>query len=129
MYGVESAVHPDYRGAGIGRRLMEARRTLLKKLNLRGMICGSAIIDYHQVADHMSSADYVAAVIAGTRFDTNLSKQLKMGFKPGHVIPNYLPEDEDCCGYGVEIRWDNPDYVPLQRPRWQDAAAYRQVSL
>jgi ribosomal protein S18 acetylase RimI-like enzyme len=109
MYGVESCVHPDMRGVGIGRMLMDARKSVIRRLNLRGMICGSAIIDYHKVADTMPVEQYVADVIAGRRFDTNLSKQLKMGFKAVHIIPDYLI-DEDCRGYGVEIIWDNPEY-------------------
>jgi ribosomal protein S18 acetylase RimI-like enzyme len=116
MYGVESAVHPDYRGYGIGRRLMDARKRVLRQLNLRGMLCGSAIIDYHSVADTMSAQQYMDEVIAKQRFDTNLSKQLKMGFTATHLIPGYLP-DADCCGWGVEIVWHNPDYVPVAAPR------------
>lgn len=111
MYGVESCVHPDQRGAGIGRRLMDARKRVLKQLNLRGMICGSAIIDYHKVAHEVPVEAYVGDVVAGRRFDTNLSKQLKMGFRAGHIIPDYL-NDYDCQGYGVEIIWDNPEYQP-----------------
>jgi ribosomal protein S18 acetylase RimI-like enzyme len=116
MYGVESVVHPDYRGYGIGRRLMDARKSVLRRLNLRGMICGSAIIDYHTVVDSMTAQQYMDEVIAKQRFDTNLSKQLKMGFSATHLIPDYLP-DADCCGWGVEIMWPNPDYVPVTTPR------------
>ncbi len=126
MYGVESAVHPAYQGAGIGRRLMKARMNVLKGLNLRGMVCGSAIISYHQVVRDVPVDQYVAEVIAGKRFDNNLSKQLKMGFQATHVIPDYLPGDEDCAGYGVEIVWDNPDYVPPRRSIRPAAALYAQ---
>jgi hypothetical protein len=115
MYGVESCVHPDMRGAGIGRMLMDARKAVLKRLNLRGMVCGSAIIDYHKVADQMPVEQYVADVIVGRCFDTNLSKQLKMGFTAGHIIPDYLIDD-DCRGYGVEIIWNNPDFHPAVKP-------------
>lgn len=116
MYGVESSVHPDYRGFGVGRRLMDARKAVLRRLNLRGMVAGSAIIDYHKVSDHVPVDEYVADVVAGRRFDTNLSKQLRMGFRAHAIIPNYLM-DWDCRGYGVEIVWDNPDYVPARPAR------------
>ncbi len=120
MYGVESAVHPDYRGAGVGSRLMDARFAVLKRLNLRGMIAGSAIIDYPKVADQMSPEAYLRDVVAGKRFDTNLSKQLHKGFKAAGLIPNYLPVEE-TGGWGVLIVWDNPDYRAVRRARYSAA--------
>ena len=65
MYGVESCVHPAYQGRGVGSKLMDARFNVLRKLNLRGMVAGSAIIDYPAVADSMSVEQYVQDVIDG----------------------------------------------------------------
>ena len=45
------------------------------------MIAGSIIMDYHKVADAVSPEDYVREVVSGARFDNNLTKQLKKGFK------------------------------------------------
>lgn len=120
MYGVESCVLPAYRGKGVGSRLMDARFATLRHLNLRGMVAGGAIIDYGAVADHMTVEDYVQAVIAGQRFDTNLTKQLHKGFQPRGLIPNYC-DDETSRGCAVLIVWDNPDYWPAGR---EPAAAY-----
>jgi len=121
-------VHPDYQGHGIGKRLTQARMNLLKQLNLRGLVAGSAIVSYHTVADHVPVEQYVADVVAGRRFDNNLTKQLKMGFKPHHIIPNYLI-DEDCAGYGVEIVWDNPDYLPSANRRRSDNRTWVQPAV
>jgi hypothetical protein len=81
---------------------------------LRGLVAGSLPIDYGKVADHISIDQYIAEVVAGTRFDTNLSKQLRKGFKVHGLIPNYTNEPS-CGSYGVEIVWDNPDYRPQRR--------------
>ena len=115
MYGVDTSVHPDYRSRGVGGLLMEARFAVLKSLNLRGMIAGSMIIDYEQVADTQSPEAYVADVVAGRRFDTNLSKQLRKGFKVHNLIPNYV-EDKRTRNWAAAFLWENPDYTAAARP-------------
>ena len=111
---MDSVVLSDYRSQGVGGKLIEVRYDVIRKLNLRGLVAGSIPIDFSKVADHVSIEQYVHDVIAGTRFDTNLSKQLRKGFKVHGLIPNYTMEPS-CGGYGVEIVWDNPDYRPLRR--------------
>jgi GNAT superfamily N-acetyltransferase len=118
MYGVESCVHPAYQGKGVGSRLMDARFRVLRRLNLRGMVAGGAIIDYYRAAGEVSPQQYVDEVIAGQRFDTNLTKQLHKGFKVRNLIPNFLEGDDRTLGWGVSIVWENPDYRPARRPRW-----------
>lgn len=115
MYGVDTSVHPAYRSRGVGGLLMEARFAVLKSLNLRGMIAGSMIIDYQQVAGAETAEDYVAGVVAGRYFDTNLSKQLRKGFKVHNLIPNYV-EDSRTGNWGAAIIWENPDYTPAACP-------------
>lgn len=110
MYGVDTSVHPDYRSRGVGGLLMEARFAVLKSLNLRGLIAGSMIIDYEQAADNQTPEQYVADVVAGRRFDTNLSKQLKKGFKVHNLIPDYV-EDPRTRNWAAAILWKNPDYT------------------
>jgi hypothetical protein len=126
MYGVESCVHPDYRGCGVGGRLMDARFQVLKQLNLRGMVASGAIIDYHKAAHEVTPEQYVQDVIAKRRFDTNLTKQLHKGFEARQILPNHL-SDPESCGYAVCIVWTNPDYQPARRPRW--GAASRRPAL
>ncbi|MEO8393270.1 MAG: GNAT family N-acetyltransferase [Chloroflexota bacterium] len=113
MYGVESCVHPDYQSYGIGSKLMQARFDTAMALNLRGMVAGSDIMDYYKVAGFVSPVAYMSSVVAGKRFDNNLSKQLKKGFKAVALIPDYLPEP-GMPGWGVVIVWDNPTFDPAQ---------------
>jgi hypothetical protein len=111
-------VHPAYRSRGVGSKLIEVRYNLVRTLNLRGLAAGSLIIDYYKVADHIPVEQYVEDVIAGKRFDTNLSKQLHKGFKVHGLIPNYS-STETSLNWGVEIAWGNPDYVPQRQPERQ----------
>lgn len=114
MYGVDSFVHPNYRGYGVGGKLMDARFAVARRRNLQGMIAGSLPIDYYKVADHMPIEQYVREVAAGKRFDSNLSKQLRKGFKVGPVIPEYS-DSWRSLNWGVTILWENPAYQPAKR--------------
>ena len=111
MYGVESCVHPDYQGRGVGSKLMDARFDVLSRLNLRGMVAGSIFMDYHKAAQEISPQDYVREVIQGQRYDTNLTKQLHKGFRVQNLIPNYI-DDMRTLNWAAAIVWDNPDYRP-----------------
>jgi GNAT superfamily N-acetyltransferase len=116
LYGAETSVHADYRGMGIGRQLTDVRLELVRAYNLRGMVAGSAIIDYHKVADEVSAEQYWRDVVAGRRYDTNLTKQLKMGFEALALLPGYVPGEPWTLGYGVTIVWHNPDYREGAQP-------------
>lgn len=113
MYGVESFVHPEYQGNGVGAKLMQARFDVARKLNLRGLVAGSLIIGFGDVADQLSVDEYVKQVVAGTRFDPNLSKQLRKGFKVRNLIPEYTYEPR-TLNYAAAILWENPDYAPTK---------------
>ncbi|HLU11822.1 MAG TPA: GNAT family N-acetyltransferase [Oceanobacillus sp.] len=114
MYGVESVVHPNYQGRGIGGKLMEARYETARRLNLRGMVAGSALVSYAKVAHLVSPEEYVRGVVEGRFFDNNLTKQLRKGFKVGALIPNYV-DDKETLGWGAVIIWENPDYNPTAK--------------
>lgn len=112
---MDTVVLPDYRSQGVGGRLIEARFDLIRSLNLRGLVAGSLIIDYYKVADCVPVEQYVGDVVAGRRFDTNLTKQLHKGFQVHSLIPNYT-DNEGSMHWGVEIVWRNPDYQPRRKP-------------
>lgn len=109
MYGVETFVHPDFQGSGVGSLLMNARFDLLRSLNLRGIVAGSLFVDYQFVAEQMSPEQYVQEVVEGKRFDSNLSKQLRKGFMVRNLILNYTDEPR-TRDYAAAIVWVNPDY-------------------
>lgn len=111
---MDTVVLPEYQGNGVYSQLVEARYDLIRRLNLRGLVAGSLIRDYHTVAHELSAEAYVRDVIDGKRFDSNLSKQLRKGFQVHSLTPNYTIADSSC-GWGVTIFWENPDYRPVRR--------------
>ena len=106
-YGGDISVHPDYRGFGLGRRLYDARKEVVKRLGRRGIVAGGMLPGY---AAHksMSVQDYVQEVVAGELSDPTLSFQLKNGFEVRRLLKNYL-DDEASAGWATLIVWENPD--------------------
>jgi GNAT superfamily N-acetyltransferase len=110
-YGADISVHPDYRGRGIGRRIYDARKALVRQNNRRGIVAGGLIPDYAPYKGQLTPQEYVARVIAGAIQDSTLSFQLRMGFHVRGLIPDYI-EDSASNNWATLIEWVNPAYRP-----------------
>ena len=110
LYGIEIFVHPEFRGLRLGHRLYEARKNLCKSKNLKGIIFGGRIPNYHKHANEMTVEEYIEKVQSKEIHDPVLNFQLSNGFELLKVVPGYLGADKHSCGYGVLLKWNNPDY-------------------
>ncbi|RMF88556.1 MAG: GNAT family N-acetyltransferase [Nitrospinota bacterium] len=111
LYGADIGVLPEYRRRGIARMLYQARRDLIRRLNLKGHVAGGLLRGYGQYKDTMPVEEYVARVVAGELFDPTVSVQLRCGFTVHGIIQNYV-NDPSCDGKAVFLVWHNPDYDP-----------------
>ncbi len=109
LYGAEIMVLPDEQGRGIGKKLYQARRTLVRQRGLLRIRAGARLCGYHRYAEKMSAERYVLRVISGDRTDPTLSFQIKQGFVPLAVAADYLHHDPESLGYAAVIEWLNPD--------------------
>lgn len=112
-YGTDLAVHPDYRRRGIGKRLYEVRKDLVRRYNKRGIIAGGHIPGYAAHKAEISIALYVDKVEAGELYDPTLSFQIENGFRIAGLLENYI-RDDVTSGTSVLIVWDNPDFQSLE---------------
>src|SRR6478609_7092609 len=48
LYGIEVMVHPEYQGLKIGRRLYDMRRQLCVDKNLKAILIGGRLPNYHK---------------------------------------------------------------------------------
>jgi GNAT superfamily N-acetyltransferase len=108
-YGTDIVVHPDQRRRGIGQKLYDLRKDLVRRTNRRGIIAGGHIPGFADHKHQMSAADYVSKVAAGGLYDATLSFQLQNGFEARGVLENYI-DDEATDGWSALIVWENPDY-------------------
>ena len=112
LYGIEVFVHPDYRGLRLARRMYEYRKELCEKLNLKAIMFGGRIPNYHKYADTMRPKEYIEKVRSREIYDPVLTFQLSNDFHVRRVIRNYLPNDEESKHCATLLQWDNIYYQP-----------------
>lgn len=105
LYGLDIGVHPDYRGKGLARILYRARHEVARSLGLKGQITVGMMNGYGAVAQQVSGEQYFKELVEGKRTDPTITPQMKIGFEPIALIPEYL-SDPTCGNYGVLIKID-----------------------
>ncbi|MEO8415861.1 MAG: bifunctional GNAT family N-acetyltransferase/carbon-nitrogen hydrolase family protein [Ginsengibacter sp.] len=111
LYGIEVFIHPEYRGLRLGRRLYDARKELCEQLNLRAVVYGGRIPEYHHHAGELTPKEYIQKVKNKEIYDPVLSFQLANDFHVKKVLKNYLPEDHDSLEFATLLQWDNIYYA------------------
>lgn len=129
LYGMEIMVHPEYRGMKIGRRLYEARKQLAQRLNLKSIIIGGRIPNYHKYADEMSPREYTEEVIDHNLYDPVLTFQLMNGFVVKRINVDYLKDDTASLKYATLMEWNNVDYRPQTKRMFKTSFPVRICSV
>jgi predicted amidohydrolase/ribosomal protein S18 acetylase RimI-like enzyme len=112
LYGIEVFIHPGYRGLRLARRMYEYRKELCETLNLKAIMFGGRIPNYHKYADKMRPKEYIEQVRKREIYDPVLTFQLSNDFHVRKVMTNYLPNDEESKHYACLLQWDNIYYQP-----------------
>ncbi len=107
LYGIELMVHPKYRSMKLSRRLYNARKQLCRERNLERMVIGGRIPGYKAYSDQFTAEQYVERVVSKELVDPVLTPQLSNGFALQRLIPEYMPSDEDSCGFATHMEWLN----------------------
>jgi len=110
LYGIEIFVHPEYRQLRLARRLYDARKELCENLNLKEILVGGRIPNYHLHSDELNPKQYIDKVKSKEIFDPVLSFQLANDFHVVKVLTNYLPGDTESKNYAVLLEWNNIYY-------------------
>jgi GNAT superfamily N-acetyltransferase len=105
LYGLDVGVHPAYRGKGLARHLYRARHAVARQLGLKGQVTVGMMNGYGKVSSEMSGEQYYKELLEGKRTDPTLTPQMKVGFEPIALVPDYL-NDPACGNYGVLIKID-----------------------
>ncbi|WP_434979621.1 GNAT family N-acetyltransferase [Daejeonia sp. YH14] len=120
LYGIEVFVHPEYRSLRLGRRLYDARKELCEIKNLKSIIIGGRIPNYHLYSDELSPREYIRKVRLKEIYDPVLTFQLSNSFSPIKVLKGYLKGDTESKEYAVLLQWNNI-YYTRKRNTMQDS--------
>lgn len=107
LYGIDILIKKEYRGLKLGRRLYDYRKELCEQLNLKGIVFGGRIPNYHKFSAKLSPKQYIQKVRSKEIDDPVLNFQLSNDFRPVRILSNYLEGDTDSKEYAVWMQWDN----------------------
>lgn len=126
LYGVDVFVKPEFRGLRLGRRLYDYRKELCEKLNLKRIVFGGRIPNYHKYMDELTPKQYIERVRLKEIHDPVLNFQMSNDFHPLKVMKGYLAGDHESNEYAVLLVWNNIYY---ERPSKKPSSTKRVVRL
>ena len=99
-------------GQGIGSRLMEAQKGLVRRLGLDCLILGARCPDYHREDyDGVPADRYIMLTRPdGQLADREIRFYSRCGLRPVRAMPEYMGRnaDRESRDLGVIMVWDNP---------------------
>ncbi len=111
LYGIEVFVDPEFRTLRLGRRLYDARKELCEILNLKSIIVGGRIPNYHLYSKELLPRQYINKVRNKEIYDPVLSFQIGNNFSPVKILKGYLKGDTESEEYAVLLQWNNIYYT------------------
>jgi predicted amidohydrolase len=110
LYGIDVFIRPEYRDLRLGRRLYDYRKELCEKLNLKAILFGGRIPNYHKYADELTPRQYIEKVRDREIHDPVFNFQLFNDFHPVRILKGYLEGDVVSHEYAVLMKWNNIYY-------------------
>ncbi|MGB6037449.1 MAG: bifunctional GNAT family N-acetyltransferase/carbon-nitrogen hydrolase family protein, partial [Cryomorphaceae bacterium] len=110
LYGIDVFIIPEFRGLRLGRRLYDYRKELCEKLNLKGILFGGRMPNYHEYSAELSPKEYIDKVKRKEIEDPVLNFQISNDFHPAKVLKGYLEGDQASNEFAILMEWDNIYY-------------------
>lgn len=110
LYGIDVFIKPEFRGLRLGRRLYDYRKELCENLNLKGIVFGGRIPNYHKYSHRIKPKTYIEKVKRKEINDPVLNFQISNDFHPTKILTGYLEGDTASNDFAVLLRWDNIYY-------------------
>jgi len=110
LYGIDVFIKKEFRGLRLGRRLYDYRKEICETLNLKGIVFGGRMPNYHKFASEISPKEYLERVKRKEIYDPVLNFQISNDFHPSKILKGYLEGDANSGEFAVLLEWDNIYY-------------------
>jgi len=110
LYGIDVFIKPEFRGLRLGRRLYDYRKEICENLNLKGIVFGGRMPNFHKYKE-LTPKEYIEKVKHKEIHDPVLNFQISNDFHPVRVLKGYLEGDTASNEYAVLMEWDNIYYT------------------
>lgn len=129
LYAAELVADDSPAGFGVRRALLQARRRLSRRMNLRRIIATARLGGYRaSAAEPMTPEQYAMRVIWGDIAEAAMRLLMTQGFQYCGILHDYLPEDEDSRGHAALLAWINPMYSPPRPPACEESERPRKCA-
>ncbi len=125
LYGIDVFIRPKFRGLRLGRRLYDYRKELCERKNLKGIVFGGRIPNYHKYSDKISPKQYIDKVRNKEIHDPVLNFQMSNDFHPAKILQGYLEGDKESKEFAVLLEWDNVYYEKSSNKAVKDKTLVR----
>jgi GNAT superfamily N-acetyltransferase len=112
LYGMDIVGDASRRGFGVARALLQARRRLCRRLNLKRVVAAVRLPGYRAQRDVMTPEQYAMRIVWGDIADAPMRFLLAQGFQLCGILHDFMPDDLDSCGHAALVAWLNPMYAP-----------------
>ncbi len=129
LYGIDVFIKKQFRQLRLGRRLYDYRKELCEQLNLKAIVFGGRLPNYHQYAGELSTREYIQKVKEKKIYDPVLTFQLSNDFHVKKVMRGYLPGDKASKEFASLLQWDNIYYQQAKKKRPIAQKEYVRVGL
>lgn len=126
LYGIDVFIRPEFRDLRLGRRLYDYRKELCEKMNLKAIMFGGRIPNYHKFANELTPRQYIEKVRDREIHDPVFNFQLFNDFHPVRILKGYLEGDQVSHEYAVLMKWENIYY---EKPSSTAGTIKREVRL
>lgn len=125
LFAVETLVDSSRRGLGIGRALLQGRRQLCRKLNLRRIVAAATLPGHSPLEPSVSPEQYATRILMGDLPDPMLGFYLAQGFRYCGVAHDFLPVGAESRAHAALMVWINSAHTPPPPPAREEGAVLK----